>query len=184
MATAITGPGDPVVLPWSEISDQVDFEAEFAFVIGKVGKHVARENAMEYVAGYTILNDISARDIQFRESQWLRAKSFDTFAPTGPYLVTKDSVADPANLDVNLWLNGELMQSSNTKQLIFDVEYLVAHLSRSFTLLPGDIISTGTPSGVGVFRKPPVLLKAGDVVRIEITGLGVLENPVVQEPRA
>lgn len=182
MATAVIGPGEPVLLPWPEISNEIDYEAEFAFVIGKVAKHVAREQAMNYVAGYTIMNDVSARDIQFRESQWLRAKSFDTFAPMGPYLVTRDSL-DPTDLDVKLWLNGQQMQSSNTKQLIFDVTYLVAHLSKSFTLLPGDVISTGTPGGVGVFRKPPVLLKDGDVVRIEIKGLGALENPMVQEPR-
>ncbi len=182
MATAIVRPDDPILLPRPDIANQIDFEAEFAFVIGKRGKHIPREQAMDYVAGYTILNDVSARDIQFSESQWLRAKSFDTFAPTGPYLVLRDEVADPHALDVKLWLNGELMQSSNTKQLIFGVDFLVWYLSQSFTLLPGDIISTGTPGGVGFFREPKRLLRPGDVVRIEVSGLGVLENRCEMEP--
>ena len=182
MHTAIIGPGEPILLPRPHISKQIDYEAEFAFVIGKKGKHIPREQAMDYVAGYTILNDVSARDIQFSESQWLRAKSFDTFAPTGPYLVLKEAIPDPHALDIKLWLNGELMQSSNTNQLIFGVDYLVSFLSDVFTLEPGDIVSTGTPSGVGIFRNPPVLLKPGDVVRIEVAGLGVLENPVEAEP--
>lgn len=182
MATAIIGPGDTILLPRPEYSKEIDYEAEFTFVIGRQGKHIPREQALDYVAGYTILNDVSARDVQFSEAQWLRAKSFDTFAPTGPYLVLKDEIADPHDLDVKLWVNGELRQNSNTKHLIFGVDYMIEYLSRSFTLLPGDMISTGTPSGVGFARKPPQLLKAGDVVRIEIQGLGVLENPVAQEP--
>jgi acylpyruvate hydrolase len=181
MATAIIGPGDPIMMPRPQYSNEIDYEAEFTVVIGKQGKHIPREQALDYVAGYTILNDVSARDVQFSESQWLRAKSFDTFAPTGPYLVMKDEIVDPHDLDVKLWVNGELRQSSNTKHLIFGVDYLVEYLSRSFTLLPGDLISTGTPSGVGFAMKPPKLLKPGDVVRIEIAGLGVLENPVEME---
>lgn len=182
MATAIIGPGEPILLPRPEYAKEIDYEAEFAFVIGKQGKHIKREEAMDYVVGYTILNDVSARDVQFSESQWLRAKSFDTFAPTGPYLVTKDEIPDPHALDVKLWVDGELRQSSNTRNLIFGVDYMVEYLSRSFTLLPGDIVSTGTPSGVGFAMKPPKLLQPGQVVRIEIQGLGVLENPVEWEP--
>lgn len=181
MANAIIGPGDPILLPRPEIASQIDYEAEFAFVIGKRGKHIPRDEAFAYVAGYTNFNDVSARDVQFSESQLLRAKSFDTFAPIGPYLVLKDEVPDPHALDIKLWLNGELMQSSHTNQLIFGVDFLVSYLSQSFTLLPGDIVATGTPSGVGYFRKPPALLKAGDVVRLEVAGLGVLENPVAPE---
>ena len=184
MATAIIGPGDPIILPPPRIASQIDYEGEFAFVIGKRGKYIPRERALDHVVGYTMLNDVSARDIQFSETQLLRAKSFDTFAPTGPYIVTKDEIPDPHALDIKLWLNGQLMQSSNTKQLIFGVDYLVSYLSDVFTLEPGDIVSTGTPSGPGYFRKPQVLLRPGDVVRIEVTNLGVLENPVAQEPHA
>lgn len=179
LTPAIVGPGDTVILPKN--STQPDYEAEFAFVIGKVAKNVPLERALDYVAGYMILNDVSARDLQNETSQWFRGKSPDTFAPTGPYLVTRDEVPDPHALDVRLWLNGQLMQSSNTRQLIFNVPFLVHHLSKTLTLEPGDIISTGTPSGVGMARKPPVFLKAGDVVRIEIGNLGVLENPVAAE---
>ena len=181
-ANAIIGPGDPIVLP--EAASDVDYECEFAFVVGKVAKRVPLESALEYVAGYMMLNDVSARDLQRETSQWLRGKSPDTFAPTGPYLVTRDEVPDPAVLDVRLWLNEELMQSSNTKHLIFDVPFLVHHLSKTITLEPGDVVSTGTPSGVGFARKPPVLLKSGDRVRLEIGNLGVLENPVVTEAEA
>jgi acylpyruvate hydrolase len=181
-ANAIVGPGDPIVLP--EAASDVDYECEFAFVIGKVARRVALESALDYVAGYTMLDDVSARDLQRETSQWFRGKSPDTFAPTGPYLVTRDEVPDPAALDVRLWLNGELMQSSNTKNLIFDVPFLVHHLSKTLTLEPGDIVSTGTPSGVGFARKPPVLLKSGDRVRLEIGNLGVLENPVITEAEA
>ena len=157
------------------------YEAEFAFVIGKVAKHVAEQDAMNYVAGYMMLDDVSARDLQNETSQWFRGKSPDTFAPTGPYLVTRDEVPDPHALDVRLWLNDQLMQSSNTRNLIFNVPFLVYHISKTLTLEPGDIIATGTPSGVGVARDPQVFLKAGDVVRIEIGNLGILENPVVAE---
>ena len=181
-ANAIIGPGDPIVLP--EAARDVDYECEFAFVIGKVARRVPLESALDYVAGYTMLDDVSARDLQRETSQWFRGKSPDTFAPTGPYLVTRDEVPDPAALDVRLWLNGELMQRSNTRNLIFDVPFLVHHLSKTITLEPGDIISTGTPSGVGMARKPPVLLKSGDRVRLEVGNLGVLENPVIAEAEA
>ena len=178
-ANSIVGPGDPIVLP--RASSQVDYEVEFAFVIGKVARNVPLESAYDCVAGYTMLNDVSARDLQMETSQWFRGKSPDTFAPTGPYVVTKDEVADPHALDVRLWLNGELMQKSNTRNLIFDVPSLVHHISKTITLEPGDIVSTGTPGGVGAARKPPVYLKPGDVVRLEIGNLGVLENPVRAE---
>jgi len=181
-ANAIIGPGDAIVLP--EAASEVDYEVEFAFVIGRVARRVPLHSALDYVAGYTMLNDVSARDLQRETSQWFRGKSPDTFAPTGPYLVTKDEVPDPHALDVRLWLNGELMQSSNTKHLIFNVPFLVHHLSKTITLQPGDIVSTGTPSGVGFARKPPVLLKSGDLIRLEVGNLGVLENPVISEAEA
>ncbi len=179
MSNAIVGPGESVVLPRPEDSKEVDFEAEFVIVIGRKGRFIKPEEAMQYVAGYTMLNDVSARDVQFAESQWLRAKSFDTFAPMGPWITVRDDSVDPNNLDIKFYLNGELMQSSNTKHLIFDVAFIVEFLSRTFTLLPGDIISTGTPSGVGFARKPPVWLKAGDEMKVEISQLGSLINPVV-----
>ncbi len=178
-ANSIIGPGDPIVLP--PASSKVDYEVELAFVVGKVARNVPLERAYDYIAGYTMLDDVSARDLQNETSQWLRGKSPDTFAPTGPYVVTRDEVPDPQALDVRLWLNGELMQSSNTRNLIFDVPFLLHHISKTVTLEPGDIVSTGTPSGVGVARKPQVFLKPGDVVRLEIGNLGVLENPVVAE---
>ena len=178
-ASTIIATGEPIVLP--KASEKVDYEVELAFVIGKTARNVPLERAYDYVAGYMMLNDVSARDLQSETSQWLRGKSPDTFAPTGPWLVTKDEVADPQTLDVKLWVNGELRQKSNTKQLIFDVPFLVHHISKTITLSPGDIISTGTPSGVGAAMKPPCFLAPGDVVRLEIAGLGVLENPVVAE---
>mgnify|MGYP005858740443 CR=1 FL=1 len=178
-ANAIIGPGEAIRLP--RASQAVDYEAEMAFVIGKTARRVPLEAAYEYVAGYMNFNDVSARDLQRETSQWLRGKGADTFAPTGPYLVTRDEVPDPQTLDVRLWLNGQLMQNSNTKHLIFNVPFLVHHISKTMTLEPGDIVATGTPDGVGFARKPPVLLKEGDVVRIEIGNLGVLENPVVQD---
>lgn len=178
-ANAIIGPGEAIRLP--RASSAVDYEAEMAFVIGKTARRVPLERAYDYVAGYMNMNDVSARDLQRETSQWLRGKGGDTFAPTGPYLVTKDEVPDPQTLDVRLWLNGQLMQNSNTRHLIFNVPFLVHHITKTMTLEPGDLIATGTPDGVGFARKPPVLLKEGDVVRIEIGNLGVLENPVVQD---
>lgn len=179
-ANTIVGPGDPVVLP--KTSSKVDYEVELAFVIGKAGRHIPVEAAYDYVAGYTILNDVSARDHQFETSQWIRGKTADTFAPTGPYLVTRDEVPGLPELDIKLWVNGELRQSSNTRQLIFTVPQLIAHLSSTITLEPGDIVATGTPAGVGASRNPPTFLKPGDVMRLEIEKLGVLENPCVAEP--
>ncbi len=175
-ANTICGPGDPIVLPPN--STQVDYEAEFAVVIGKGGKNIPEERAMEHVAGYMILNDVSARDMQFGDKQWYRGKSCDTFAPCGPWIVTKDEVPDPHNLRISLTLNGQTMQDSSTSNLVFKVPYLISYLSQSVTWESGDIISTGTPPGVGVFRKPPVFLKAGDTVSITVEGLGTLTNPV------
>ena len=177
--TAITDPCAPIVLP--RLSSQVDYEAELAFVIGKRGRYIAEADAKDYIAGYMCLHDVSARDIQFGDKQWVRGKTFDTFAPCGPYLVTADEIADPHDLDIQLTLNGQLMQSSNTSNLVFGVYNLVSYLSDVFTLEPGDIVTTGTPGGVGVFRNPPVFLKPGDVVSITVEGLGTLTNPVVGE---
>ena len=177
--TALIGPNENIVLPRS--SEQVDYEAELAFVIGKRAKHVSESDAKSYIAGYMCLNDVSARDIQFADKQWVRGKTFDTFAPTGPSLVTADEIEDPHNLNISLTLNGQTMQSSNTSNLIFGVYYLVSYLSQGITLEPGDIITTGTPGGVGIFRNPPVLLKPGDSVTVTIEGLGNLTNPVISE---
>jgi acylpyruvate hydrolase len=174
--TALIGHGQPIVKP--PVSDCVDYEAELAVIIGKKGKNIPEEKALSHVAGYTILNDVTARDVQFSNGQWVRGKSFDTFAPAGPYLVTIDEVPDPQNLHIRLTVNGELRQSSTTANMVFPVSFLVAYVSKGCTLLPGDIISTGTPGGVGVFRQPPAFLKAGDVVSIEIEKLGTLENRV------
>jgi 2-keto-4-pentenoate hydratase/2-oxohepta-3-ene-1,7-dioic acid hydratase in catechol pathway len=175
----LNGHNAPILKPAA--TQQLDFEAELAFVIGKRGKLIAEEKAMEHVAGYMIFHDVTARDIQYGDKQWVRGKSCDTFAPCGPWFVTKDEIPDPHNLRVQLWLNGALMQNSNTSQFIFSIPHMVSFLSRTITLEVGDIISTGTPPGVGVFRKPPIFMKAGDRVAIEIEGLGRLENPIVNE---
>jgi 2-keto-4-pentenoate hydratase/2-oxohepta-3-ene-1,7-dioic acid hydratase in catechol pathway len=173
----ICGPGDAIHLPPN--SSQVDYEAEFAVVMGKKGSRIPEEKAFDYVAGYMILHDVSARDLQFSDGQWYRGKSCDTFAPTGPWIVTRDEIKDPHNLRISLTLNGETMQDSNTSNLIFSVPYLVSYLSQSATWEVGDLISTGTPPGVGVFRKPPVFLKAGDTTSVTVEKLGTLTNPVV-----
>lgn len=176
-ATAVIAPGEPVILPAT--SKQVDYEAELAVVIGRRAKNVSENRALDYVLGYTVFNDISARDFQFADGQWQRGKSCDTFAPMGPKIVTADAVPDPHKLSIKLRLNGRTMQDSNTDQLIFGVPELVAFLSETITLEPGDVIATGTPPGVGFARKPPVFLKAGDVMEVEIEGLGTLNTPVV-----
>ncbi len=176
-ATTLVGPGDPIVLPAA--SKQVDYEVEFCIVIGKQARNVPESKAADYVAGYTILNDVSARDWQFHTSQWASGKNFDTFGPCGPALVTPDEVGDPHVLDVSLTLNGRTMQKSTTRQLIFNVWQTLAYVSTALTLEPGDLIPTGTPGGVGFARKPPVFLKPGDVCRLEIGRLGVLENRCV-----
>lgn len=177
--TALIGHGENIVLPPE--SDQVDYEAELVIVIGRRGRHIPRNRAMEHVGGYTVGHDVSARDWQLNKpgKQWMAGKTFDTFAPMGPALVTPDEVPDPQNLGIRLRVNGATMQDSNTSQLIFPVDYIVSYLSKIMTLEPGDLIYTGTPPGVGMARKPPVWLKAGDVVEVEIDGLGTLRNPVV-----
>jgi acylpyruvate hydrolase len=172
----VIGPGDAIKIP--KVSAMIDYEAEYAFVIGRAGRDITPDRAMDYVAGYTIVNDVSCRDYQMKTGQWMIGKTFDTFAPMGPYLVTRDEVADPHNLEISLQLNGQRMQHSNTRNLIFKTEHLIAFLSQVFTFEPGDVVSTGTPAGVGYARKPPVFMKAGDRVRIEVEGLGALENPV------
>ncbi len=179
--TALIGPEEPIVLP--AVSKKVDYEAELVLVIGKKGRHIPREKARDYLAGCMIGHDVSARDWQLEKDgkQWLAGKTFDTFAPTGPWLVTIDEVGDPHELGIRFRLNGQTMQDSNTRQMIFRAEELIAYISQVVTLLPGDLIFTGTPPGVGVARKPPVWLKAGDVAEVEIDGLGVLRNPVVEE---
>lgn len=174
--TALIGPEEEIRLP--RISEQVDYEAELAFVIGKEARSVQAENAFDYIAGYTILNDVTARDLQASERQWARAKGLDTFAPCGPWLVTTDEIADPHALGLELRLNGEVRQKSNTNDLIFKIPYVVEFISQDLTLRPGDIISTGTPSGVGVYMKPPVFLKSGDAIEIQIEGIGTLTNSV------
>ncbi len=176
--TALIGPEEDIVLP--KVSTQVDYEAEFAFVIGKRGKEISAEEAMDYVAGYTIMHDVSARDYQFKTSQWMVGKTFDTFAPLGPALVLKDEVPDPHVLDIKLAINGEQLQSSNTKHLIFKVPHIVEYLSQIFTIEPGDVIATGTPSGVGFARKPQRFLQDGDEVVITVETIGELRNRVVK----
>ena len=168
-----------IVLP--KHSSQVDFEAELAVVIGKRAKGVSEEDAMNYVFGYACLHDVSARDLQFADGQWIRGKGQDTFCPIGPFITTRDEVADIHNLKIEGRLNGETMQSSNTSKLIFKIPTLIHYLTQGITLEPGDVIATGTPEGVGVFRTPPVLLKDGDVFEIEIENIGVLSNKCVAE---
>ncbi len=163
-----------------EISEQIDFEAELAVVIGKRASKVAEADALDYVFGYSCLHDVSARDLQFSDGQWVRGKSLDGFCPIGPFITTRDEVPDPQALKIEGLLNGEVMQSSNTKMMIFSVAYLIHYISQAITLEPGDVIATGTPEGVGVFRKPPVLLKDGDVFEVVIEKLGTLRNTFVK----
>jgi 2-keto-4-pentenoate hydratase/2-oxohepta-3-ene-1,7-dioic acid hydratase in catechol pathway len=177
-STTIVGPEDPVVYP--KISTQVDYEVELAAIIGKRGKHIAESDAFDHIAGYTVFNDISARDIQFSDKQWFRGKSFDTFAPTGPSLAFREQVTDPHNLKMELRVNGEIRQRSTTANMIFKIPELVAFISNVMTLQPGDIIATGTPAGVGFYAKPEKrLLKPGDLMEAEIEGIGLLRNRVV-----
>jgi len=177
--TAVIGPGEEIVLPKN--STKPDYEAEFAFVIGKRSRHIPAADWRNYVFGYTILNDVSARDFQMATSQWMMGKTFDTFAPFGPAIVTADEIPDPHALDISLSINGEQLQHSNTSNLIFNVPTLIEYLSSVFTLEPGDIVSTGTPSGVGFSHKPPRWLRPGDQVVVKVEGLGELRNKVVAE---
>jgi acylpyruvate hydrolase len=176
-ATAILDPGEPILRPRG--STKLDWEVELGVVIGRTARFVAREQALDYVAGYTIVNDASARDFQMITTQWMAGKIFETGAPMGPYIADREEVPDPHVLDLKTFVNGKQMQSGNTKTLIFDVRYIISYLSNLTTLSPGDVIATGTPPGVGMGIKPnPVWLQPGDVCRMEITGLGVLENSV------
>jgi 2-keto-4-pentenoate hydratase/2-oxohepta-3-ene-1,7-dioic acid hydratase in catechol pathway len=181
-STCVTGPTDPVHLP--RASHVLDYEGELGFVIGTRCRHVSRDDAADVIAGYLIVNDVTVRDWQLRTPTWTMGKSFDTHGPIGPWIVTPDELHDPHQLRLRTWVNEELRQESNTKQLIFDCYSLVEHFSTAFTLEPGDIVATGTPSGVGIAQKPPKLLVAGDVVRIEIEGIGQIENTVIAEPEA
>ncbi len=174
---ALTGHNAKITL--HTISEQIDFEAEMAVVIGKRASKVAEADALNYVFGYAPLNDVSARDLQFSDGQWVRGKSLDGFCPIGPFITTRDEIADPQALKIEGILNGQVMQSSNTKMMIFGVAYLIHYITQGITLEPGDVIATGTPEGVGVFRKPPVLLKDGDVFEVVIEGLGALRNTFV-----
>ncbi|MBV9772177.1 MAG: fumarylacetoacetate hydrolase family protein [Bryobacterales bacterium] len=175
----VIGPGEPIVLP--KISRKPDYEAEFMFVIGAGGRNIAADDWKRYVFGYTIFNDVSARDFQSATSQWMIGKTFDTFAPMGPYLVSADEIEDPHALGISLSIGGEVLQHSNTRELIFKIPELIAYLSSVVTLEPGDVVATGTPAGVGFARRPPRYLQPGDEVIIRIEGLGELRNPVVAE---
>jgi 2-keto-4-pentenoate hydratase/2-oxohepta-3-ene-1,7-dioic acid hydratase in catechol pathway len=180
----VIGPGEPIILP--KASTRPDYEAEFAFVIGPGGRNIPASRAMEHVYGYTMVNDVSARDFQMATSQWLMGKTFDTFAPMGPWLVTADEIADPHALDISLEIvssemGTERLQHSNTRELIFKIPELIEYLSTVVTLEPGDVVSTGTPAGVGFARKPPRYLKPGDEVIIRVEGLGELRNPCIAE---
>jgi 2-keto-4-pentenoate hydratase/2-oxohepta-3-ene-1,7-dioic acid hydratase in catechol pathway len=178
--TCVIGPGAAIHRP--RVSEKLDYEGELGIVIGKRCRHVTKEQAKEVIAGYTVCNDVSVRDWQIRSHTWTLGKSFDTHGPVGPWIVTADEIEDPHNLDIKTWVNSDQRQSHNTSQMIFDCYYLVEYLSTVMTLEPGDIIATGTGSGVGVKMKPRGYMKPGDVVRIEIEKIGVLENPVIEEP--
>ncbi len=173
----VVGPFDDVLVPVG-VSDDIDYEAELAVVIGTGGKNIARADAMKHVFGYTVVNDVTARDVQMRHQQWDMGKSFDTFCPMGPWIVTADEF-DGAKTRVRCWVNGELRQDGPTENMIFDIPTLIETISRGITLYPGDVIATGTPAGVGMGMKPPRYLKTGDVVRVEIDGLGAIENKFV-----
>ena len=177
---ALSGPYDPILLPKS--SGQVDWEVELAVVIGKQGKRITKKDASGHIAGFTVFNDVSGREAQFSDSQWFRGKSFDTFAPLGPFLVTLDEIgemSDAQNLNLTAIVNGNIMQEGNTRDMIFDIPTLIENISEDMTLLPGDIIATGTPAGVGIFRDPPVVLKPGDVVECRIEKIGSIVNTVI-----
>jgi len=173
----VVGPGDAVRLPGAAVSAQIDYEAELAVVIGRGGRNITKADALAHVFGWTIVNDVTARDVQMRHQQWDLGKSFDTFCPMGPWIVTADEL-DGTDTRVRCWVNGELRQDARTTDLIFDIPTLIETVSRGITLLPGDVIATGTPAGVGMGLNPPRWLAAGDVVRIEIDGIGTLENPI------
>ena len=176
-ANALNGPFDPILMPKS--CTQIDWEVELAVIIGKQGKRIKREDAFDFIAGYSVMNDVSGRQAQFSDGQWFRGKSFDTFAPLGPALVTKDEIDDPQNLRLQALVDGQIMQDGNTKDMIFDIPCLIEFISTDMTLMPGDVISTGTPSGVGIFRNPPVVLKPGNIVECRIEKIGAIVNACV-----
>ena len=178
--TCVTGPGDPIHVP--RVSALVDYEGELGIVIGRRCRHVPASRAHEVIAGYTIVNDVTVRDWQFKAPTMTIGKSFDTHGPTGPWVVTADEIPDPQDLRIRTWVNEQLLQDASTKEMIFDCAQQIETLSTAFTLEPGDLIATGTPAGVGIVRQPPVFLQPGDSVRIEIEGIGTLENPVIAEP--
>jgi 2-keto-4-pentenoate hydratase/2-oxohepta-3-ene-1,7-dioic acid hydratase in catechol pathway len=177
LPNSISAHDAPIVLP--TISSKVDYEAELAVVMGRRAKRVSEAQALDYVFGYTLMNDVTARDLQRGDGQWTRGKSLDTFAPLGPFITTRDQIADIQALKIEGLLNGEVMQSSNTSKMIFKIPYLISYISQGITLEPGDVIATGTPEGVGFFRDPPVVLKAGDVFEVRIEKLGTLRNTIV-----
>lgn len=177
---ALIGNGAPILLP--RVTEQPDYEAEFAVVIGEGGRNIAEADWEKHVFGYTIMNDVSARDVQLATTQWTLGKNFPTFAPMGPWIVSKDEIADPHQLDISLAINGETLQKSNTRELIFKLPKLISYISKMMPLAPGDVISTGTPAGVGMGRTPKRWLKPGDDIVVEISGIGTLRNPVVAEP--
>jgi len=180
--SVVIGPGAPIVLP--AVSSKPDYEAEFAFVIGRGGRHISSAAAMGHVFGYTIVNDVSARDYQMATTQWLMGKTFDTFAPMGPWIVTADEIPDPHSLGISLEIGGETLQKSNTRELIFDIPAIVSYVSSVVTLEPGDVVATGTPAGVGMARKPPRWLQPGEECIIRVEGIGELRNPVIAEAQS
>jgi 2-keto-4-pentenoate hydratase/2-oxohepta-3-ene-1,7-dioic acid hydratase in catechol pathway len=175
----VIGPGDPIVLP--KASRKPDYEAEFAFVIGKGGRNISADRAMEHVLGYTIINDVTARDFQTATTQWLMGKTFDTFCPMGPWIVTRDEIEDPHDLDISLVIGGETLQKSNTRELVFRIPRLIEYVSSAVTLEPGDVFATGTPGGVGFARRPPRWLKPGEEVIVRIGKIGELRNVTIAE---
>lgn len=177
--SSITGPGDPIEIP-SGLTSQVDYEVELGIVIGKDAKKISQKEALSHVFGYTVLNDVSARDLQFKDEQWVRGKSLDTFCPMGPVIVTADEIDDPQGFEIGCGVNGDTLQQANTRDMIFSVAELVSTLSHSFTLKAGDLIASGTPQGVGFSRIPPIYLKQGDTVKTWVEGIGELVNPVVE----
>lgn len=183
LTTTVIGPGEQI--RWREsITTQVDWEVELAVVIGKPARYVPEEDAMQYVFGYTVANDVSARDLQSHDRMWIRAKGLDTFCPLGPWIVTRDAIANPHALDVRTTVNGEVMQDSNTSLMIFRIPFLIAYCSQAFTLMPGDLLLTGTPDGVGKGKNPPRFLKHGDTVTVSVGGIGEISNTchVEKEP--
>lgn len=179
--TCVNPPNDPIHMP--RVSDKLDYEVELGFIIGRRCRHVPKEKAMDMIAGFCIVDDVSVRDWQFHSQTMIMGKSFDTHGPVGPWIVTPDEIGDPHKLSIKCWVNDEIRQDSNTKELIFNCFEQIEYLTKAFTLLPGDIVSTGTPAGVAIGFKPPKYLKVGDVVRMEIEKIGSIRHEVVDEPK-